>query len=298
MDQNSIKSRRKFLEQLGVVGAGLVSIPCLMPGCDSKSNSTDQSNKMTSNLAKDIGVQIYSVRNELNDDLEKTISAVAKLGYSCIEAYGLSLDGKFFGKYTPQEFNAIVTNTGMYIASVHTSYFKHNDVDIFINAALAMDAKHIVIPYLDESLRGDYSSIAENLNRIGEITTSAGIRFGYHNHDFEFLLDPDNRVPMEILINETDPDKVSFQADLYWVRKAGVDPLEFVKKFPGRFLSYHVKDADNNLDQTTVGEGIIPFPEIFELNIVSGLDYLFVEDERTETPLQNIGSALNYLNTL
>ena len=298
MNQKLHKNRRKFLEQLGVVGAGLVGIPYLTTGCDSKSISTDQSNTISSNLAMDIGVQIYSVRNELNEDLEETISAIAKLGYSCIEAYGLGMDGKFFEYYTPEEFNAIVTDTGMYIASVHTSYFTHEEADIFINAALAMNTNHIVIPYLEESKREDYRAIAENLNKIGELSSSAGLRFGYHNHDFEFILTSNDRVPMDILINETDADKVSFQADLYWVRKAGVDPLEFIKKYPGRFLSYHVKDADNNLDQTTVGEGIIPFAEIFKLNNISGVDYLFVEDERTETPIQNIGSGLTYLNTL
>ena len=88
-----------------------------------------------------------------------------------------------------------------------------------------MNTKHLVIPYLDESMRGDYYSVAENLNRIGELSSSAGLRFGYHNHDFEFLVAPDDRVPMDILITETDEDKVSFQADLYWVRKAGVDPV-------------------------------------------------------------------------
>ena len=298
MDGKSVKSRRRFLEQLGVVGAGLMGLPYIMTACTSKSDSIEPGKTLSSNLAMDIGVQIYSVRNELNEDLEETITAIANLGYSCIEAYGLGMDGKFFGHYTPEEFNAIVTDTGMYIASVHTSYFTHEEADIFINAALAMNTNHIVIPYLEESKREDYRAIAENLNKIGELSSSAGLRFGYHNHDFEFILTSNDRVPMDILINETDADKVSFQADLYWVRKAGVDPLEFIKKYPGRFLSYHVKDADNNLDQTTVGEGIIPFAEIFKLNNISGVDYLFVEDERTETPIQNIGSGLTYLNTL
>jgi len=298
MDGKSVKSRRRFLEQLGVVGAGLMGLPYIMTACTSKSDSIEPGKILSSNLVKDIGVQIYSVRNELNEDLVGTIAAIANLGYTCIEAYGLGIDGKFFGQYTPEEFNAIVTDTGMYVASVHTGYFTDKQADVFINAALAMNTKHLVIPYLDESMRGDYYSVAENLNRIGELSSSAGLRFGYHNHDFEFLVAPDDRVPMDILITETDEDKVSFQADLYWVRKAGVDPVEFIKKYPRRFLSYHVKDADSNLDQTTVGEGIIPFPEIFESNEISGVDYLFVEDERTETPIQNIGAGLTYLNSL
>lgn len=298
MDSKSVKNRRKFLEQLGVIGAGLTGLPYIMSACTTKSDSVEPGKTLSSNLAKDIGVQIYSVRNELNEDLEGTIAAIANLGYSCIEAYGLGMDGKFFGQYTPEEFNAMVTDTGMYVASVHTGYFTDKQADVFINAALTMNTKHLVIPYLDERMRGDYYSVAENLNRIGELSSSAGIRFGYHNHDFEFLVSSDDRVPMDILLTETDADKVSFQADLYWVRKAGVDPLEFITKYPGRFLSYHVKDADTNLDQTTVGEGIIPFPEIFKSNDISGVDYLFVEDERTETPMQNIGAGLRYLNSL
>ncbi|MCH1552292.1 MAG: hypothetical protein L7R84_02450, partial [Balneolaceae bacterium] len=101
MNQNNTKGRRHFLQQLGVVGAGLVGLPYLTTGCNSKNTSSEVASMPINNLAKDIGVQIYSVRNELNQDLEGTISAIANLGYSCIEAYGLGLDGKFFGQYSP-----------------------------------------------------------------------------------------------------------------------------------------------------------------------------------------------------
>ena len=130
MDGKSVKSRRRFLEQLGVVGAGLMGLPYIMTACTSKSDSIEPGKTLSSNLVKDIGVQIYSVRNELNEDLVGTIAAIANLGYTCIEAYGLGIDGKFFGQYTPEEFNAIVTDTGMYVASVHTGYFTDKQADV------------------------------------------------------------------------------------------------------------------------------------------------------------------------
>jgi sugar phosphate isomerase/epimerase len=85
---------------------------------------------------------------------------------------------------------------------------------------------------------------------------------------------------------------------LYWITRAGVDALAFVKEYPGRFMSYHVKDANIELEQTTVGTGIIPFEDIFELNETSGVDFLFVEDERTDDPLKNVENALLYLKSL
>ncbi len=285
-------SRKEFLKHMGILGVGVAGAPILLSGC---ATTTEKTSKQ---LNTPLGLQIYSLRNELNEDLEGTIQAIASMGYEHIEAYGLGEDGLFFGRYTPEDFNRIVTGAGMKVASVHTSYFTADKSNVFISAAKAMGTGHIVIPYLDQNMRDNYDAIAENLNAIGAQCQEEGIRFGYHNHDFEFETTEDGRVPMRILIEQTNPESVSFQADLYWITRAGVDALAFVKEYPGRFMSYHVKDANSELEQTTVGSGIIPFEDIFELNESSGVDFLFVEDERTDDPLRNVENALLYLKSL
>ncbi len=288
----SYSDRKKFLKQLGILGIGITGAPLVVTGC------SPSSEKVGFQLNAKLGLQIYSLRNELNNDLESTIQAIAAMGYEYIEAYGLGEDGLFFGQYTPEEFTAIVTNAGLRVASIHTSYFTADKSNLFISAAKTLGAQHIVIPYLDQNMRDNYDGIADNLNAIGTHCFAEGLRFGYHNHDFEFIPTDDGRIPMRILIENTDADKVSFQADLYWITKAGVDALAFVREYPGRFMSYHVKDANRDLEQTTVGTGIIPFIDIFELNELTGVEYLFVEDERTDDPLQNVQNALSYLKSL
>ncbi|MDP4679182.1 MAG: TIM barrel protein, partial [Cyclobacteriaceae bacterium] len=123
-------------------------------------------------------------------------------------------------------------------------------------------------------LRGDYYKIAENLNAVGELFRGSGIKFCYHNHAFEFELS-NGEVPLEIMIKETQPDLVSFEADLYWVKKGGTEPMDLINKYPGRFSLFHVKDANPNLDQTTVGEGIIEFETIINAKETAGLEYYF-----------------------
>lgn len=99
---------------------------------------------------------------------------------------------------------------------------------------------------------------------------------------------------MDILINETDADKVTFELDLYWITKGGLEPIAFINKHTGRFSCFHIKDADKDLEGETVGKGIIDFASIFASNR-KYLKYYFVEDERKETPFDNIKAAHDYL---
>lgn len=103
---------------------------------------------------------------------------------------------------------------------------------------------------------------------------------------------------MEILIEGTDPDKVDFQLDLYWVVKAEKDPLKIIDKYPGRFMAFHIKDANEELNQTTIGTGIIDFKTILENQKSAGYKYYFVEDERLDAPLMNVKAGHDYLRNL
>ncbi|HCD51333.1 MAG TPA: hypothetical protein DEQ34_02725 [Balneolaceae bacterium] len=242
-----------------------------------------------------IGVQVYSVRDLINDNFAEAMKQIADIGYDYIEAYGLGSDGKFLGSMTPLQYQQIIHDLGMEIKSTHTGYFTAEEANKYLSVAKEMKLQQLVIPYLSEELRGDYYTVAENLNAIGEKFREEGIRFGYHNHAFEFELTENGEIPLQILIENTDPGNVSFQMDIYWVKKAGFIPTGLFEKYPGRFTSYHIKDADKNLDQTTVGTGIIDFPKIFSKNTISGADLFFVEDERTNDPVTNLRNAYNYL---
>jgi sugar phosphate isomerase/epimerase len=281
-------SRRDFLKKTAYVAAGASALPFVSYAC----SSTKKSSTM------EIGVQIYSVRNELQADFEGTLQKIAAIGYDYIEAYGLGTDGLYFGRMKPADFRRMVEGMGMRIASTHSSYFTESAAEIMINAAKLSGADQLIIPYIAEDQRFNYQRHAENLNAIGQIFKAGGVRFGYHNHDFEFQPLEDGQIPMEILLNLTEADLVDFQLDLYWITKAGYDALEFIEKYPGRFSSYHIKDATSDLNQTTVGSGIINFQEILAKNSEIGIDLFFVEDEREDDPLANIAAAHEYLLNL
>jgi sugar phosphate isomerase/epimerase len=270
-------TRRQFLKTSSYLAAGSLLLPV---AC--------------SNDRKKIGVQVYSVRDALQKDFAGSMKKLADIGYSYIEAYGLDLEGKLFGM-APAEYKKIVTDLGMELLSAHATYFTPEQAPKVIAAAQEAGVKYLIMPWLAEDLRHDYSNIAANLNQVGELFKGTGIKFGYHNHDFEFVKEGD-KIPLEILITETQADLVTFEADLYWVTKAGANPMELINKFPGRFSLFHVKDADSKLDQTTVGSGIIDFETILNNKAKAGAEYYFVEDERTETPFENLKASFDYLN--
>jgi len=273
-------SRRKFLKTSSFIAAGGMLLP--------------MASMASSRRNKKIGVQVYSVRDALQKDFAGSMKKLADIGYTYIEAYGLDLEGKLFGM-APAEYKKIVNDLGMKLLSAHATYFTPEQAPKIIAASHEAGVKYLIMPWLAEDMRHDYSKIAENLNRVGELFKGTGIKFGYHNHDFEFIKDGD-KVPLEVLISETQPDLVTFEADLYWVTKAGANPMELINKFPGRFSLFHVKDSDSKLDQTTVGSGIIDFSTILNNRKKAGMEYYFVEDERTDKPFENLKGSFDYLN--
>ena len=243
-----------------------------------------------------LGLQVYSVREQLKTDFAGTLKQVAEIGYKNIEAYGLGPNGKYLDKYSPVEYRKICSDLGMRIVATHGTYCEAEQAQVYIDAALASGLEYLIVPYLSEDIRktaDDYKRIAETLNKVGERCNAFGLLFGYHNHAFEFE-NIGGQVPMEILLNNTDADKVTFEADLFWITKGGFDPIDLISRHTGRFSCFHIKDATKELEGETVGKGIIDFAAIFASN-EQYLKYYFVEDERKETPLQNIKAAHDYL---
>jgi sugar phosphate isomerase/epimerase len=246
---------------------------------------------------KSIGVQVYTVRKEINKDLVGTLKKVADIGYTSIELAGYR-DGKFYGK-APSEFKQIANDLGLKVLSSHNG-IKPELFEKIVEDNVSVGVDYTVLPYLGNTQRktlDDYKKLADSFNTYGETCKKAGIKFAYHNHAFEFDI-MDDKIPFDVLLEGTDPDLVKFELDLYWVKKAGKDPLDYFNKYPGRFAMWHVKDMDPTSGKyTEVGSGDINFKEIFENASKSGMQYLFVELDNSERPaLESIKISYDYLN--
>ncbi len=276
-------NRRNFLKTTSAFAAGAMVLP--MVSCTKE---------------KVIGLQLYTVRDKIKQDLDGTFNRLAEIGYNSMEAAGYSFnDGTFYG-IKPRAFANKLNGLGMPLNSSHTVCEPDTAEKIFTDAAEA-GCKYVIYPYLAEPLRQNidgYKATAEKFNKIGEIANKMGIRFGYHNHAFEFDKMGAQR-GMDVLLGETDPKLVTFELDLYWVTKGGEDPAEFIKKHPGRFEIFHVKDMAKSDDMffAPVGTGRIDFESIFAQKETAGLELIFVEQDRFRKydAFESVEISFNYL---
>ncbi len=249
---------------------------------------------------KMIGIQLYTIRDLVKNDLNGTLKMLSKIGYGSVEAAGYA-DRKFYG-LAPKEYKTLVADLGIAPTSTHTK-FKLADADTVIDDTLEAGMQFIFIPWLAEKDRqtlDQWKKLAEDFNKIGEKCHSAGLTFGYHNHDFEFQK-IDGEIPYDILLQNTNPDYVSMQLDLYWMVYASYSPLDYFKNYPGRFSSWHVKDMvkGDSKESTEIGSGIIDFNEIFSQKKQAGMECYFVEQEAFKIdPIDSITQSYQYLKTL
>jgi sugar phosphate isomerase/epimerase len=250
---------------------------------------------------KIIGIQLYTIRDLVAENLEGTLETLSNIGYKSVEAAGY--DNRRFYNLLPGEYKKVVEGYGLMPLSSHSN-FSLEEASTVIEDTQEAGMKYLVIPWLPEEKRktlDDYKILADEFNKIGELCKSAGLTFGYHNHDFEFKK-IDNVVPYNVLLENTEPDFVSFQLDLYWIIYAGFRPTDYFKSFPGRFKTWHVKDMDgsNESETTEVGKGIINFQSIFKKKELAGMEYCFVEQEhfKTDDKMYSVKTSFNYLDAL
>ena len=235
---------------------------------------------------KALGVQLFSIRDAIAKNLEGALEHLAGLGYNNVELFGYN--GTFFGK-TPKEFKSILDRTGFTaISSHHTTGIVtkgkgtlSDGWDKAVEDVHFIGAGYMVCAYLfpNERTPEIYASLPEMLSKAGTTTKSAGIQFAYHNHDFEFEKFNDTLV-YDFLIANTPSDLVKMEMDLYWISKAGHDPVKYFDKYPGRFELWHVKDMQaGTKDITEVGNGTIDFDRIFAARDKAGLKHWFVEQD-------------------
>jgi sugar phosphate isomerase/epimerase len=244
-----------------------------------------------------IGLQLYTVRRELEKDFEGSLHRVAALGYKEVE---------FAGYYnrTPQQVKAILDKNNLTAPSAHTQLQGlRQNLDQLIEAAHVIGHRYLVLAYLNPDERktlDDYKDVIESLNKAGETCRKAGVQLAYHNHDFEFPA-INGVVPYDLMLKETNPQLVKMELDLYWITKAGQSPAKYFAAQPGRFALAHVKDMDNTPKKffTEVGRGVIDFNRLLPQAKKAGIKHFFVEqDETPGSPFDSIKISYDYLRAL
>jgi sugar phosphate isomerase/epimerase len=238
------QSRRDFLKLSAAGALGAVAL-------SSFKNKTSIYPGFSSTVADPksfgVGLQLYTIRDAMATDVVGSLKKVSDIGYKYLELAGYS-DGKFYG-YEPADFKKIVTDLGMEILSSHTQVEAEGitleNAKKMTDDHAKLGVKYCLQPWVVEEARktiASYQKMAADWNKVGKIMKDAGIQFGYHNHNFEFDT-VEGKIPFfDIFMKELDPDLVTMELDLFWTTKAGQDPVEIIKKYPGRFQLFHMKD--------------------------------------------------------
>ena len=249
---------------------------------------------------KEIGIQLYSIRDLVESDLTGSLEKLAAIGYKTIETAHYQ-DRKFYGM-EPGAFKDLVDNTGLKALSSHSSLNLEN-IEQAVEDTAKAGMKYLVQPSIPADRRktiDDYKTIAGELNEMGEVCRKAGLILGYHNHAFEFEK-IDDKVPYDILLENTDADLVTMQIDTYWIHYGGYSAEEYFKKYPGRFKMWHIKDMvdGEGKESTEIGSGVLDFQAIYKLRKKAGMECMIVEQEHFRMdPWESLAISWNYLNNL
>jgi sugar phosphate isomerase/epimerase len=287
-----MNSRRTFIKQSTLLATAVALTPSFVSATFAK---------------KPIGLQLYSLRDIIKNDIKGIISKVAAIGYKEVETYGYSkkdgfwgLDAKAFATLLKQ--HGITSPSGHFDTEDFMSGKGTDALKSYIEAANILGSEYVTIPWLGAKIRqkaDDYKKIAEKLNEAGRICKASGIKIAYHNHDFEFVKIGDT-TGYNIMLSETDKKLVDFELDLYWAVRSGVDPLALFKAHPNRFKMWHIKDINkaNKNENTEIGQGTVDFKSIFTGAKLAGVKHYFVEHEFNFKPdeLGSIKTSFDYVS--
>lgn len=293
-------NRRAFIQTGVVAAAGVMA----SRGAGAQQNRIDR-----------IGLQLYSVRDLMKQDMPGTLAKVAAIGFKEVEFAGL------FDR-SPKEVRAMLDQNGLTAPASHIAWgVVEKDLAATIDAAKILGQQFIIIPYLtdeDRKQRDVYKRLADLLNRAGAETLKAGIRMAYHQHGFEFVPSPDlgGQLPYDYLLANTDPTLVQMELDLCWISAAERDPIAYFNKYPGRFPLVHVKDwlrdgkpatayagalgPDTKFtgNMANVGQGSIDWKAIFAQAGKGGVRHFIIEHDNPKDPLADLAGSFKYVQTL
>jgi len=292
-------NRRSFLQTSALTGTVLLLSDSLFASSKTKK--------------KNIGIQLYSVRDEMKKDPLGTLKKVAEMGYKNVE-HANYVNGKFYG-YDPKEFRKILDDLGLAMPSGHTvmgaQHFdsaKNDFTDVWkktVEDAAFLGQKYVVSPWLDVSLRKNFDDckrFMEVFNKSGELCKNSGMKFGYHNHDFEFSLRLTSVKVYDIILQNTDPNLVAQQLDIGNMYNGGGRAVELLKQYPGRFELMHVKDEIKGekepYESTILGTGIIGVADVLKLAAKSGGTNEYIIEQESyqgKSPLDSIKANLDWI---
>ncbi|SEO04255.1 Sugar phosphate isomerase/epimerase [Rhodospirillales bacterium URHD0017] len=241
------------------------------------------------------GLQLYTVRDALGVDVDGTLKIVANTGYREVELAGLP-------GVTARAMSATLKRHGLEAPSIHASYDRlRRDFDAVLEEARILEATYVVCPSVgaeEWKTADDWKRVCQTLTRIGQVVRSHGLVLAYHNHDFEFVPFGDGATPFHLLMRETDPHDVKLELDVYWVAKAGPDPVQYLEDGRDRILLVHLKDLASDGATVEVGRGVLDFGRIVRTALLAGVKHLFVEQDTSADPLASIGASLQFLEQL
>ncbi|MDH5399232.1 MAG: sugar phosphate isomerase/epimerase [Cyclobacteriaceae bacterium] len=276
-------SRRRFMKQGAATLAGLALVnPSLF----------------ALKKAEILGLQLYSIRDDMKTAPLDSLKKLAKMGYVNVEHAGYS-DRKFYG-YPVKEFKSILDDLGMKMPSGHSVLGKNHwdsgskdftsSWKYTLEDAAEVGMQYVISPWLDQSLRQDEDRLKrfmEVFNQCGEHCKKMGMKFGYHNHDFEFSEKLNGSTIYDIILQNTDPEGVIQQLDIGNMVIGGANAADLLKKYPGRFESLHVKDmiksddGHGGFESTILGDGLIKIKEIIDMARTSGGTVHFIIEQES-----------------
>ena len=263
------------------------------------------------------GLQLYSVRDEMKKDPLGTLKQLSAMGYKHVE-HANYVERKFYG-YAAKDFKKVLDDLGLQMPSGHTVMGKpHWDdakkdfTDLWkytVEDAAVVGQEFVISPSLDENLRktaDDLKRYMEVFNKSGELCKKSGMKFGYHNHDFEFSVKLDGKTVYDLMLQNTDPDLVIQQLDIGNLYNGGAKAIDIVRQYPGRFQSMHVKDEiksaandqNHEFESTVLGKGIVNVKEVIDLGKKSGgTKHFIIEQESYQgrTPIDSVREDLEVM---
>lgn len=281
--------RRDFIRNT-VLGASALGIsPALFSAC----SSVDP--------LHEFGIITGLVGEMMKKDARGTLVKLSEMGYKYLEF------GGNFGMEV-KELKPLLKDLGLVPLAGGTNLagLQGDDLKKFIEAQLEMDKKYLVCywPWMDggeNPTMDDVKFAVDEFNKIGEQCNDHGLRFAFHNHDHEFKMIGEHMI-YDFIMENTQPELVTMELDLYWIVVGGADPIEYIKKYPGRYELLHVKDAMDISDResfTCVGSGVIDFEPIFRLRDIGGFKHLIVERDRGDIPEEECArKSIEYLKGL
>lgn len=291
--------RRHFLQSTAAVAASsAISLPAFAQLADD--------NK----FRKEIGIQLYTLRNQIKEDAGKTIKAVVDAGYH---------QGEMYGFPNAEPMIKAAKEHGLALHSSHINWAcvtepTKKGVQPFaevLEKANEIGLKHLVVPYLHKRERDGiegYKKTAENMNKAAKEAKKAGIQLAYHNHAFEFQPDDKGRTGFDVFIDEFEPE-MQFELDVFWVKVGGSDPVALIHKLKGRVSQLHLKDLKIGMDLPNfggvpkdafqeLGDGMIPMAPIIKAAGETGVAHCHVEQDQSPDPIKSIQQSMQYLKTI